>query len=82
MAPPKPASEDVSPSKEEPSGAAANPVPHQITLRFLRSHQGYNRGVEAGFAPGQAAALTSLGVAVQIHPPIPRSPAMAGMVRK
>ncbi|MFC0407925.1 hypothetical protein [Roseomonas elaeocarpi] len=53
----------------------------QKTVRFVRSHQSWNRGVEAGFAVDRADELIRSGHAVQIHPPVPRS-AVAGMVRK
>ncbi|AZV39919.1 hypothetical protein [Komagataeibacter xylinus] len=42
-------------------------VSGEQTVRFTRSWQCYNRGVEAGFAPARAAMLVKLGVGVIVN---------------
>ncbi|QHC35359.1 hypothetical protein [Komagataeibacter xylinus] len=42
-------------------------VSGEQTVRFTRSWQCYNRGVEAGFNPARAAMLVKLGVGVIIN---------------
>ncbi|MFT9385532.1 hypothetical protein [Acetobacter sp.] len=62
-------------------------VSGEQTVRFTRSWQCYNRGVEAGFSPARAAMLVKLGVGIIVNngapatDTAPKAPAR-GVIRK
>ena len=78
----QPAFETAEARRSALAATAAAPSRGEVTVRFLRRHRGYNRGVEAGFAPGQAGELVARGVAIQVHPPVQREPLQGRQVRK
>lgn len=43
------------------------PRPSIVTVRFVRSHGAYNKGVEAGFSPAQAAILVKSRSAIIVN---------------
>ena len=54
----------------------------EVTVRFIRSYDRWNRGVSAGFTASHAALLIARGKAVRIGPIMERDVSGARMVRK